>query len=161
MLQAKRARAGQCPPNYVSRPGGLLRNLGVFQEQAVSSSWTFFWVVGGEVIGSRLGCKCLWRVQLTSSTWWRFPFLQNSSKNTDSSQYCPYSLRKNERSWTLFNGCSFIILACLTVFLSLLTSLIKFIHWQRVFHRQKAGRGHGWGLFWEGLRESCLVTLFL
>ena len=76
-------------------------------------------------------------------------------------EYCPHSLRKNEKSLTLFNGCSIIILACLAVFLSLLTSMIKFIHWQRVFHRQKAGRGHGWGLFWEGLRESCSVTLFL
>ena len=162
MLQAKGATARQCPQNYVSHPGGLLRSLGVFLpgagcEQLVEgfSSW---------LVGRYL--RVVWGVRACGQHTVNFFHLVEVSVSAKQlkehgSQYCPYSLRKNERSLTLFNGCSIIILACLTVFLSLLTSLIKFIHWQRVFHRQKAGRGHGWGLFWEGLRESCSVTLFL
>ena len=33
---------------------GVVRSLIVFEEQGVISSWTFFWLVGGEVIGSQL-----------------------------------------------------------------------------------------------------------
>ena len=57
----------------------------------VISSWTFFWLVGGEVIGSQChqpsgfnwpGVYLLVRyTQLTSSIWWGFQYLQNSSKN--------------------------------------------------------------------------------
>ena len=54
-------------------------------------SCTFFWLVGGEVIKSqhhqpsasnRSGVYVLvGSIQLTSSTWWGFPYLQNSSKD--------------------------------------------------------------------------------
>ena len=68
----------------------IVRHLKVFKEQGMVSSWTFFWLVGGEVIRSQhhqpsgsnwsgvyglAGSR-----QLTSSTWWRFEYLQNSSK---------------------------------------------------------------------------------
>ena len=69
---------------------GVVRSLTVFKEQGVISSWTFFWLVGGEVIGTqhyqpsgsnRSGVSVLvGSVQLTSSTWWEFQYLQNSSK---------------------------------------------------------------------------------
>ena len=57
----------------------------------VISSWTFFCLVGGEVIGSQhhqpsssnhSGIQALVSsIQLTSSTWWGFQYLQNSSKD--------------------------------------------------------------------------------
>ena len=58
---------------------GVVRCLIVFKEQGVVSSWTFFWLVGGEVIGSRhhqpsgpnwSGVYVLvGSMQLTSPTW--------------------------------------------------------------------------------------------
>ena len=59
-------------------------------EEGVISSWTFFWLIGGEVNGSqqpqpfgsnRSGIYVLvGSTQLTSPTWWGFQDLQNSSK---------------------------------------------------------------------------------
>ena len=52
--------------------------------------WTFLWLFGAEVIGSQhhqpLGPKSrvnvfVGSIQLTSSTWWRFQYLQNISKD--------------------------------------------------------------------------------
>ena len=55
------------------------------------SSWTFFWLVGGEVMGShhhrpsgsnRSGIFVLvGSIQLISSTWWRLQYLPNSTKD--------------------------------------------------------------------------------
>ena len=54
------------------------------------SSWTFFWLVGGEVIGCQhhqpsgstpSGVSMfVGSIQLTSPTWWGLQYLQNSSK---------------------------------------------------------------------------------
>ena len=54
------------------------------------SSWTFFWLVGSEVTGitiinfvtaTGLGSSCLQNsIQLSSSAWWGFQYLQNISK---------------------------------------------------------------------------------
>ena len=54
-------------------------------------SCTFFQLVGGEVIGSQHHQPSssdssrfyivVGSIQLTSSTWWRFQYLQNSSKD--------------------------------------------------------------------------------
>ena len=70
---------------------GEVKSLIVFKEQRVISSWTFFWWVGCEVIGSQLhqpsgsnrsGVYMLvGSMQLTSSTWRGFQDLQNSSKD--------------------------------------------------------------------------------
>ena len=56
----------------------------------VISSWTFFRLVGGEVIGTQhhQPSGSNWsrvyvlvaNMQLTSSTWWEFQYLQNSSR---------------------------------------------------------------------------------
>ena len=71
----------------------------------VISSWTFFWLFHGEVTGSqhqhsgsnKSGFYMLvGSTQLTSSTWWRFQGLQNSSK--DMAQNIIYS------PWLWFNG---------------------------------------------------------
>ena len=57
----------------------------------VISSWTFFWLVGGEVIRGQLhppsgsnwsgGYVLVGSIQLTSSTWWGFQYLPKSSKD--------------------------------------------------------------------------------
>ena len=50
------------------------------------SSWTFFCLVDGDVIGTLLTGSAsqsgvyMGSLQLTSSTWWGFQYLQNSSK---------------------------------------------------------------------------------
>ena len=66
----------------------VVRRLKVFKKEGMISSWTFFWLVGGEVIGSEhhqpsgsnpsgvyglAGSR-----QLTSSTWWVFEYLQTA-----------------------------------------------------------------------------------
>ena len=67
------------------------------------SSWIFFWLVGGEVSGSQhhqpsdsnwseiLHAFRQYAMNRTSSTWWGFQYLQNSSKIP-----CVYPLRGNQ-----------------------------------------------------------------
>ena len=110
----------------------------------VISSWTFFWLVCGEVIGNQqyqpsgsnsFGVYVLvGSIQLNSSTWWEFQYLQNSSK--DMTQNIIYS------PWLCLMAK--VILFCLAWLFSFLTSLIKFILWLKFFYKQKAGEGHGW-----------------
>ena len=64
------------------------------------SSWTFFWLVGSEVIRSQhhqpstfwfllvCGYVLAGSMPLTSSTWWRLQYLQNSLKNMASDITC-------------------------------------------------------------------------
>ena len=82
-------RSRSTPLNCVSRPGGV-QESGSVPGTGLGSSCMFFWSVAGEVIGSQHrasgssqpGVDMLaGSTQLTSSTCWRFPFLQNSSKN--------------------------------------------------------------------------------
>ena len=69
----------------------IVRHLKVFKEQGMVSSWTFFWLVGGEVIRSQhhqpSGFSCLSGIymlvgsmQSTSPTWWGFQYLQSRSR---------------------------------------------------------------------------------
>ena len=69
---------------------GVVRSFTVFKEQGVVSSWTVFWLMGGEVMGSRHHQRTgsnpsgVYRlasnIELTSPTWWGIPCVQNSSK---------------------------------------------------------------------------------
>ena len=126
-----------------------------FKELGVVSSWTFFWLVGDEVIESqhRQPSSCNWSevykfvgsIQLTSSTWWIFQYLQNSSK--DMGQNIIYSLW-GRNLWPCL--AAEVLLFCLAWFSFLyafLTSLIKSILCLKSFYRQKAGgeQGLGWG----------------
>ena len=134
------------------------------------SSWTFFWLVGGEVIGSQhhqpSGSQMLWGLcacgqqKLTSSTWWGFQYLQNSSKDMAQNISCsPWGGTKGP--WLCLMA-TIVILSCLTVFLSL---CIFSLLWLNLFfgtqgrpkrlkfsYRREAGGGHaresgggGWG----------------
>ena len=87
---------------------GVVRRLIVPKEQGMISWWTFFWLVGGAVIGSqyhqpsgsnRFGVYLLvGSMQLTSSTCWGFQYLQNSSK--DMAQNIIYSpWRRTKCPW--------------------------------------------------------------
>ena len=51
----------------------------------------------------------------------------------------------------------FLVLDYFPLFLHFLTSLLKFILWLKLFHRQKAGRGHGGG--WGRRGEDHTVLL--
>lgn len=72
-----------------SHPEGLVKSLMLFKEQSVVTSWMFFWLIGGEIIGGAsiinpLGSKwsgftCLCTVN--SLTWWGFQYQQNISKD--------------------------------------------------------------------------------
>ena len=149
------------------------------------SSWTFFWLVGGEVIGSQhhqpSGSQMLWGLcacgqqKLTSSTWWGFQYLQNSSKDMAQNISCsPWGGTKGP--WLCLMA-TIVILSCLTVFLSL---CIFSLLWLNLFfgtqgrpkrlkfsYRREAGGGHaresgggGWGgLSPKGPIGSCSVTL--
>ena len=89
-LPGKGGHSGLVPSRLCPAQEGVVRSLMVFKEQGVISWWTFFWLVGGEVIGSQHhkpsgsnrpgGYVLVSSIQLTSSTWWRFQYLQNSSK---------------------------------------------------------------------------------
>ena len=108
----------------------------------VISSWTFFWLVGGEVIRNQhhqasgssqsgvyvLMGNLIWR-KLTSSTWWGFQCLQNSSKDmTQNITYSPWGGTKCP--WLCLKAKLLLIcLAWLCSFLHFLTSLIKLIRW--------------------------------
>ena len=117
------------------------------------NSWTFFWLVGGEVIGSQHHQPSgsnrsrvyvfVGSIQLTSSTWWDFQHLQNSSK--EMAQNIIYSSwGRTKGPWLcLMTKALLFCLAWLFFFLHFLTSLIKFIRWLKFFCRQKAGGGHG------------------
>ena len=144
----------------------------------VISSWTF-WLVGGEIIGSQhhqpSGSKqsgvymLVGSIQLTSSTWWGFQYLQNSSKDiAQNITYSPWRGTKSPRLCLMLNYYYFVLLDCFPFFLHFLTSLIKFTlgtlgrpRRLKFFYRKEAGRGHGeWCfLFWEGPIGSHLVTL--
>ena len=122
----------------------------------VVSSWTFFWLVGGEVIWESTsstfwfqpvwGLQCFFWGQLTPSTWRRFQDLQNSSKDmAQNIIYSPWGGTKGP--WLC--GMAKVLLFCLawlfSFFSAFLTSLIKFILWLIFLYKQKAGGGHGWG----------------
>ena len=84
-------------------------------------------------------------VQLTSSTWWGFQYLQNSLK--DVVQNIIYSPGGGTKSPWLYLTSKLLLfcLAWLFSFLHFLTSLIKFILWLKFFYRQKVGRERGRG----------------
>ena len=84
---------------------GVVRSLTVFKEQGVVSSQTFFWLVGGEATGNQhhqpsgsnwSGVYVLvGSIELTSSTWQRFQYLQNSSKDmAENITYSPWGRTK-------------------------------------------------------------------
>ena len=118
----------------------------------VTSLWTVFWLVGGEVIGSQYhqyyGSNqsevyvLVSSIESTSSTWWGFHYWRNSSRDmaqniTDS----PWEGTKGP--WfCLMAKLLLFCLACFPFFLYFLTFLIRFVLWLKFFYRQKAGRGH-------------------
>ena len=97
-----------------------LLKVGVRERVAGSmiSSWTFFCLVGCEVIrsphhqpsGSNLsGVSVLvGGMQLTFSSWWGFQNLQNSSMDLAQNIIYIALPRRNQRSLTLFNGFAII-----------------------------------------------------
>ena len=124
--------------------------------RCVVSFWTFFWLVGGEVIRSQhhqpsISGQSGGSIQFISPTWWRFHNLQSNSRT-----WLRISVALEEKLKVLnFVQWLKLLWFCLnlTVFLSArLTSLIKLILWLKLFYRQKAGRGHvggKGGLSWE------------
>ena len=136
--------------------------------QCVISSWTFFWMVGGEVTGNQhhwpsgsswSGVYMLvGNIQLTSSTCWGFQYLQNSAE--DMAQNITHSPRGDAKCpWFCLMAkllYYFVLLDCCPLFLHFLTSSIKFILWNsgrprrlKIFYRQERGgwktRGGVWG----------------
>ena len=75
-------------------------------------------------------------IQLTSSTWWEFQYLQSSSKGV--AQNFIHS------PWGGTKGLWLCLMTAITwsLFLHFLTSLTKLILWLKFFYRQKAGWGH-------------------
>ena len=86
----------QLVPKRPGFPNGFQRN--VFKTKVMEGGYEvldqlsdIFWLVGGEIIGSQYhwapsvnssGVHVLMgNIQLTSSTWWRFHYLQNISKD--------------------------------------------------------------------------------
>ena len=91
-----------CPQNYVSWPGeGNKEFYSNCSEEGVISSWTFFWLVGGEVTGSRhhQPSNCNWpgvsvlvgSIQLPFPTWWGFSICKTAQRYC-----CVYHLRGNQ-----------------------------------------------------------------
>ena len=102
----------------------------------VISSWKFFWLVGGEAIRSqhhqsygsnRSGVYMLvGSIQLTSSTWWGFQYLKNSSEDmTQNISYSPWGGTKGLMAKHLL----FCLAWLFPFFLHFLTSLIKYTIW--------------------------------
>ena len=135
----------------------------------VISSWTFVWLVDGDVIGSQhhqpSGFNCsgvyvlMGSVQWTSSTWWGFQYLQNSSKDMAQSIICGPSQRTKGPWFCLMAKELLFFLAWLFSFLSASSHFSDSIYsLTKIFLQTKVAQGLGRGLFWEGLIRSCSVT---
>ena len=134
----------------------------------VISSWTFFLLVGGEVVRSHhLPSGSNWSgvymlvgiIQLTSSTWWRFQYLQNISK--DMAQRIIYSSARGTKvSW--LSLVTKLLLFCLIVFLSF--CIFFFSNWiyslTEVFSAVLFWKGPHWVLF-SYTRASCWCSVSL
>ena len=121
----------------------------------VISSWTFFWLAGGEVISGVniinllvLISLLVGSIRVTSFNWWGFQYLQNSSKNM--AQTIIYSLwGVNKGPWhclmaKLILFCFawlFSILFVFSHFYDLLNKFYAFI-FDQFFYRQMTGRRH-------------------
>ena len=150
--QAKRkpsrlVRQGLCTP--LERGVGSLR---VLEEQGVISSWTFCWLVGGEVIGSPhprpSGCNrsgvyaLVGSRQLPSSTRWGLQHLQKGFRDTAPNIICspwgrtqgPWLCRMAQLLWFHLAG----LFSLFSVFSHF--SKIKLTLWLKLFYRQR-GRG--------------------
>ena len=126
------------------------------------SSWTFFWLVGGKVMGSQpqpsssnqsglyvLVVSMHW----TSTTWWGFQYLQNSAKDMAQNIIISSPRGGTKSSWLCLTA-NIIILYCLTVFFCFCIFSLLWLHlvfWcqgkprKLKFYKQEAGRGHdGW-----------------
>ena len=99
----------------------------------VIRSWTFFWLVDGEVTGSQhhqpFGSSwsgvyvLVGSTQLTSPTWWGFQYLQNSSKDLAQKIICsPW--RGTEGPWVCLMAK--LLLFCLAWLLSFVPAFSHF-----------------------------------
>ena len=106
----------------------------------VISSWTFFWLIGGKVIGSQhhqlSGSNwsgiyvVVGNIQLTSSTWQRFQYLQHSSKDIAKNiTFRPPGVTQDPWFCLMANYYYLDLLSCFALHLHFLTSLITFILW--------------------------------
>ena len=138
----------------------------------VISSWTFFWLVRGEVIGSHhnqssdynqseiFACG---KVQFTSSAWWGHRYLQNSSKDmAQNIIWSPWGGTKDPwlclmAKLLLFGPVWLFSFAFVFLFFSLLWLNLIFDWSFSTDKRQAEDMGEG-RLFWEGCIGSCLVT---
>ena len=141
------------------------------------SSWTFFWLADGDVIGSQhhqpsgsnwsvVYVLVVW-IQLTSSTWWEVLYLQNSSKAM--AQNIIYSLWGGTKC-SLLCLMAKVLLFCLAWLFSFVSAFshillfnLFFVTWGsprrlKIFYKQEAGE-YGGDLPREGPRESCLLIL--
>ena len=89
------------------------------------------------------GCSLV-IMQLTSSTWWGFQYLQNSSQDmAQNIIHSPWG--RTGDTWLCLMTklfCCLVSFDYLPLFLHYLTSLIKLILWLKFFRRQEAGREH-------------------
>ena len=113
-------------------------------------------------------------MQLTSSTWWAFQYLQNSSRIWLRILSIALEGELNVLDFVQWlNYYYFVLLDCFPLFLHFLTSLIELLFGTRgrprrlkFFYKQEAGGGHWKGdgaegvlLSWEGPIGYCLVTV--
>ena len=124
------------------------------------SSWTFFWLIGGKVIGSQhhqlSGSNwsgvyvVVGNIQLTSSIWQGFQYLQHSSKDIAKNiTFRPPGVTQDP--W--FCLMAIIILTCLAVLLCFGIFSLLWLHsffgtWRRFrrlefSYKQEASRGQG------------------
>ena len=132
---------------------GVVRNLIVFEEQGVISSWMFSWLVGAEVVGnqhhqlshsSRSGvCVLMGSTQLTSPPGGGFSTSKTAPRTWRS--ILPIVLKELTKGPGLCWMAKLLLfcLAWLFSFFYFLTSLIKLILWLNLFYRQK-GRRRTW-----------------
>ena len=158
LIASQRGEQSQSSRTVPPQPlEGVVRSLIVCEEQGVISSWTFSWLVGGEVIGSQHHqpgsnwssvSGLMGSIELTSSTQWGLQHLQSSSE--DMAQHIIYSLwrtngssrRRNTKKKAAYNNFCIewlnyyysILLDCFPCSLDFLTSLIKLILWLKFFY---------------------------
>ena len=150
---------------------GVVRNLRVFEEQDMVSSWTFFLLVGGEVYGSehhyQFGSK--WSGvyvlvgRLTSSLAVNFPYLVGLSGSTeqlkDGTGGVPWwgaGTLPQDWLWLLTTACSSLVLQPLSSPIN--NCLGKVIDWMKPVSYNQRNRGPRKAFVPRSPTGSCFVS---
>ena len=128
----------------------MIVSITQFQIVVVSHLWLEYYLSHRSLVGQSFWFHMIWGLRavgsiwLTSSTWWQFQHLPNSSKIW--LKVLSIALEEELKSLTLFNGQTIIVLSCLTVFLAAFSHCSKFIFQIKFFYRQELGREHRGGV---------------